>query len=128
MLVNQIVPMDVRDRICVHAKGNTPTYLLAEKGQGKTTETIRQAVFRKAAILSTEADVYRAHGMKHINEGKPGEITFIGLGDVLNLNFDIENKPPILHMCIDNGKKILEDLLSERFGINVSIDFMSLEV
>ena len=128
MLVNQIIPIDAKERICVHANGNTPTYLIAEQGQGKTTETIRQAVFRKATILSTEADFYRSCGMKHVSEGKAGEVTFLGLGDVFNLEFDIENRPKRIHFCIDNAKTILEELLSERFGIEAVIDFMSLEV
>lgn len=120
--------MEAKERICVHAKSNTPTYLLAEKGQGKTTETIRQAVFRKATILSTEADFYRSCGMKHVSEAKTGEVSFLGLGDVFNKEFKLNRKEHQIHVCIDNAKKIIEELLSERFGVEIVVDFMSIEV
>ena len=128
MLVNKIIPMEVKERVCVHAQNNTPTYLLAEKGQGKTTETIRQAVFRKATILSTEADFYRSCGMKHVSEAKQGEVSFLGLGDVFNEEFKLNTQEREIHVCIDNAKKIIEELLSERFGVDIVVDFMSIEV
>ena len=33
----------------------------------------------------------------------------------------------VVHICVDNGRTILEELLAERFGIPIKIDFMSLE-
>lgn len=130
MLVNKIVPIETRDRICVHCERkeneeDPVTYLIAEKGQGKSTETIRQAVFRRNIILSSEYDFYRSAGMKHAEEALEGEVSYMGLRDIFNENFKLSGKT--LELCVDNGKYILEELLSERFGVPVKIHFMSLE-
>ena len=130
MLVNKIVPVETRDRICVHCERkeneeDPVTYLIAEKGQGKSTETIRQAVFRRNTILSSEYDFYRSAGMKHAEEALEGEVSYMGLRDIFNENFKLSGKT--LELCVDNGKYILEELLSERFGVPVKIHFMSLE-
>lgn len=125
MLINQIVPLDIKDRLCIHAKDG-PTYLIAESRQGKTTETIRQAVFRQDTILSTEADFYKACGIKHANNKiNDLEVTYIGLKDVFDPDFHIGRRE--LHLCVDNAKQILEELLSDRFDAKVVIDFMALE-
>lgn len=131
MQINRIVPMDVKERICIHCNekgvsGDPITYLIAESHQGKSTETIRQAVFRRLPILSTEYDFYKTAGMKHISEAKPGEVCFMGVRDVMNLDERLPCEGP-LHICVDNGKEILEELLSARFNIPIKIDYMSLE-
>lgn len=131
MLVNQIIPMEMKDRICVHCDrtnehSDPMTYLIAGKGMGKTTETIRQAVFRRNTILSTEPDFYRSAGMKHANEAKDLEVSYISLHDVVNIDYNLTEKKT-LELCVDNGREILEELLSLRFGIPVKINFMSLE-
>lgn len=129
MLVNQIIPLDVRERVCVHCpKGDREdpvVYLIGEHGQGKTTETIRQAVFRRDTILSTEDDFYRSAGMKHASEAKETEVSYLGLKDIFNEDFKISGRR--LNLCVDNARTILEELLTERFGVPVVIDFMSLE-
>lgn len=132
MLINQIVPMDVKERICIHCNertqnGDPITYLIAENHQGKSTETIRQAVFRRLPILSTQYDFYRSAGMKHVSEAKPGEVCFMGVRDIMNLEEQLPYHDGTLHICVDNGKEVLEDLLSARFNIPIKIDFMSLE-
>lgn len=121
--------MEIKERICVHcdktAENEDPmTYLIAGKAQGKSTETIRQAVFRRNTILTTEYDFYRSAGMKHASEAAEGEVSYLGLRDIFanQLTF---NKP--LNLCVDNGRTILEELLTERFGVPVKINFMSLE-
>ena len=131
MLVNQIVPMEMKDRICVHCDRTSEhsdpmTYLIAGKGMGKTTETIRQAVFRRNTILSTEPDFYHSAGMKHANEAKGLEVSYISLHDIVNTDYNLAEKKT-LELCVDNGREILEELLSLRFGIPVKINFMSLE-
>ena len=130
MFVNKIVPIETRDRICVHCEKHSDeeepvTYLIAETGQGKSTETIRQAVFRRATILSSEYDFYRSAGMKHADEALEGEVSYMGLRDIFNKRFELSDKP--LKLCVDNGKYILEELLTERFGVPVKIEFMALE-
>ena len=92
MLVNQIIPMEVKERICVHCdktddNGNPTTYLIAGKQQGKSTETIRQAVFRRDIILSTEYDFFKSAGMKHACNAVPGEVCHLGLRDIFSENF-----------------------------------------
>ena len=131
MLVNQIIPVEMKDRICVHCDRTSEhsdpmTYLIAGKGQGKTTETIRQAVFRRNTILSTEPDFYHSAGMKHANEAKGLEVSYISLHDIVNDNYNLTNHKT-LELCVDNGREILEELLALRFGIPVKINFMSLE-
>ena len=126
MLINEIKPIPVEARLCVHCEDDNKTiYLIAGPQQGKTTEAVRQAVFRRATILSTESEHYRSCGMKHLTEAKPGEVSYIGLAGLLADDFTIPQKE--VHMCIDNAKTILEELLSERFKTKVIIDFMSLE-
>lgn len=135
MLVNKIVPVEIHDRICVHCDDTDEkdpiTYLIAEKGQGKTTETIRQAVFRRNIILSTEYEYYKTRGMKRVDEAAPGEICFMGLRDIFDENFQLTNvdgnEDQIVELCVDNGKTILEQLLSKRFNRKIKIKFMSLE-
>lgn len=131
MQINQIIPMDVKERICIHCNekgegGDPITYLIAEAHQGKSTETIRQAVFRRLPILSTEYDFYRSAGMKHVTEATPGEVCFMGVRDIMNPDERLPYSGS-LHICVDNAKEILEDLLSARFNIPIKIDFMSLE-
>ena len=130
LLINKIIPVETKDRICIHCdkkddEEDPVTYLIAEKGQGKTTETIRQAVFRRNTILSNEYDFYRSAGIKHADEAEEGEVSYMGLRDVFNNDFKLSGKS--LELCVDNGKFILEELLSERFGMPVTIHFMSLE-
>lgn len=136
MLVNQIIPLEIKERICVHCKEKDNTedpivYLIGEKGQGKSTETIRQAVFRRDVILSSEYDFYRAAGMKHASEASLGEVCHLGLRDLLrNERSEINHLKAAdgkVHICIDNGRTILEELLTSAFNIPIAIDFMSLE-
>lgn len=129
MLVNKIVPIETKERICVHCEMNDRddpvVYLIAEKQQGKSTETIRQAVFRRDTILSTEYDFYRSAGMKHANEAAETEVSYMGLRDIFNEDFKINGGR--LNLCVDNARTILEELLTDRFGVPVTIDFMALE-
>ena len=138
MLVNQIIPMEMKERICIHCdKDNSSpnldpvTYLIAAKGQGKSTETIRQAVFRRDIILSTEYEFFKSAGMKHACDANPGEVSHLGLRDIFNLDRGITHlKQPhsgAVHVCVDNARAMLEELLSARFSVPIKIDFMSLE-
>ena len=130
MLVNQIIPMEMKERICVHCDrkendtGDPMTYLIAGSRQGKTTETIRQAVFRRNTILSTEYDFYKSAGMKHASHANPGEVSYLGLRDIFTEGLKFDGP---LNLCVDNGRTILEELLTERFGVPVKINFMALE-
>lgn len=134
MLVNQIIPMEIKERICIHCdkkekEADPVTYLVAASGQGKTTETIRQAVFRRDAILSTEYDFFKSAGMKHVTEAKPGEVCYMGLRDIFNLETSLKRNEHsgAIHICVDNARTILEEVLTSRFGVPIKIDFMSLE-
>ena len=132
MLVNQITPIDIRERVCIHGhktqEGHEPVgYLVAERGQGKSTETLRQAAFRGDTILSTEYDFYRSLGLKHYNVAKDGELSYFGIRDLINKTLSPKGQEDI-HLCVDNAKAVLEFLLSEYLDTNVTIDFMSLEV
>lgn len=135
MLVNQIVPMEMKERICIHCDKTAPdedpmTYLIAGPRQGKSTETIRQAVFRRDVILSNEYDFYKSAGMKHASEAKPGEVSYIGLRDIFTKYQGLllqSTRSGAVHICVDNARTILEELLTDRFGVPIKIDFMSLE-
>ena len=63
--------------------------------------------------------------MKHANEAKETEVSYLGLKDIFNEDFKISGRR--LNLCVDNARTILEELLTERFGVHVVIDFMSLE-
>lgn len=127
--------MEMKERICIHCDRTSPdedpmTYLIAGPGQGKSTETIRQAVFRRDTILSTEYDFYKSAGMKHANEAKPGEVSYIGLRDIFTKYQGLllkSTRSGAVHLCVDNARTILEELLTDRFGVPIKIDFMSLE-
>lgn len=132
MFVNQIVPVEIKDRICIHCEkkeeeSDPTTYFIAEKGQGKTTETVHQAVFRRNSILSTEYDFFKSAGMSHITEAQEGEVAFFGLRDLFNPDFKKHFSGDSLNLCVDNGKAILEELLSGELGIPVNITFLALE-
>lgn len=128
MEVNKIVPIETRDRICIHCDDdNKTTYLVAEPKQGKTTETIRQAVFRRCHILSKEYDYFRSVGMKHASKTKNQEVGFLGIRDLLYKEHDYFKGQDKLKLCVDGAKGILEDLLAEKFGVPVEIQFMSIE-
>ena len=135
MHVNQIIPLELKERVCIHCakkEGDEDpmTYLIAEAQKGKTTETIRQAVFRRDVILSTEYDYYKAAGMKHVTEAKPTEICYMGVRDIIRpgqIDLLKNAKSGKVHLCVDNAKEILEELLSMRFEVPIKIDFMSLE-
>ena len=132
MLVNQITPIDIKERVCIHGsktqEEHEPVgYLIAERGQGKSTETLRQAAFRGDTILSTEYDFYRSLGLKHYNDAKEGELAYFGMRDLINKTI-AQNKQKEIHLCVDNAKTILEFLLSEYLDADVTIDFMALEV
>ena len=132
MLVNQITPIDIRERVCIHGhktqEGHEPVgYLVAERGQGKSTETLRQAAFRGDTILSTEYDFYRSLGLKHYNVAKDGELSYFGIQDLINKTLSSKGQKEV-HLCVDNAKTVLEFLLSEYLDANVTVDFMSLEV
>ena len=129
MEVNKIVPIETRDRICVHCDDDTKTtYLIAEPRQGKTTETVRQAIFRRCHILSKEYDYFKSLGMKHITETKDLEIGFMGIRDFLNPEQKnmFKNKDKV-KLCVDGAKGILEDLLSLYFEVPIEIEYMSIE-
>lgn len=125
----------MKERICIHCDRVTPdsdpmTYLIAGAKQGKSTETIRQAVFRRDIILSTEYEFYHSAGMNHASVAKPGQVSFLGLRDIFsdkNALEHLKSANGTIHICVDNGRTILEELLTERFGVPVKIDFMSLE-
>ena len=127
--------MEMKERICIHCDKTSPdedpmTYLIAGPRQGKSTETIRQAVFRRDTILSTEYDFYKSAGMKHANEAKPGEVSYIGLRDIFTKYQGLllkSTRSGAVHLCVDNARTILEELLTDRFGVPIKIDFMSLE-
>lgn len=120
----------MRERICVHCDrhdndtGDPMTYLIAGPQQGKSTETIRQAVFRRNTILSTEYDFYKSAGMKHASEAHPGEVSYLGLRDIFADELKLTEP---LNLCVDNARTVLEELLTERFNVPVKINFMSLE-
>ena len=103
MLVNQIVPVEMKERICVHCNKTSPeedpmTYLIAGPRQGKSTETIRQAVFRRDVILSTEYDFFKSAGMKHASQASPGEVCHLGLRDIFsNEHKKISQSPEMEH-------------------------------
>lgn len=127
--------MEMKERICIHcdkvSDEDPMTYLIAGKRQGKSTETIRQAVFRRDTILSTEYDFYKVAGMKHASVAKPGEVSYLGLRDIFSNEEGLmslkDRRSGAVHLCVDNGRTILEELLTERFGVPIKIDFMSLE-
>jgi hypothetical protein len=125
MLINQIVPLEMKDRICIHCQNGT-TYLIAEPEQGKTSETIRQAVFRRGTILSTEPEFYHSCGMKHFCVATPHEVSYMDISGIF-LDNEIKHERKELHLCVDNGKKILEQILSKYLNVPVIIDFMALE-
>ena len=129
MEVNKIVPIETRDRICVHCNDNLKTtYLIAKPRQGKTTETVRQAIFRRCHILSKEYDYFKSLGMKHISETEGLEIGFMGIRDFLNPEAkDMFKGKAKLKLCIDGAKGIMEDLISLYFEVPVEIQYMSIE-
>lgn len=67
--------------------------------------------------------------MKHVTEAKTGEVCYMGLRDIFNLETSLkrDTRSGAIHICVDNGRAILEEVLTARFGVPIKIDFMSLE-
>jgi hypothetical protein len=63
--------------------------------------------------------------MKHASEAGELEVSYIGLKDIFNEEFKLSGRS--LNLCVDNARTILEEMLTERFGVPVKIDFMALE-
>ena len=128
METNKIVPIESKNRICVHCDDEyKTTYLIAEPQQGKTSETVRQAVFRRNIILSEDYSYFKSLGMKHAKDTKDGEIGYMGIRDLLYKEHDYFADKPALHLSVDGAKGILEKVLSEMFKTKVIIEFMAIE-
>lgn len=129
MQINQIVPLEIKDRLCIHCDDKCrTTYLISEPQQGKTTETVRQAVFRRCYILSKEYEYFQSVGMKHVSEVKNNEIGFMGIRDLMiPENKDLFKDKEKIRLCVDGAKGIMEDLLSLFFEKPVEIQYMSIE-
>lgn len=128
MQVNKIVEVAIKDRVCIHCEDEArTTYLIAEPRQGKTTETVRQALFRRCHILSKEYDYFRSVGMKHASEAEGNEIGYLGIRDLLYSDKNYFEGKQKLKICVDGAKGVLEELLTDRFGVPVEIQYMSIE-
>jgi hypothetical protein len=58
------------------------------------------------------------------------EICYMGVRDIIRpgqIDLLKNAKSGKVHLCVDNAKEILEELLSMRFEVPIKIDFMSLE-
>ena len=65
--------------------------------------------------------------MKHVSETTGSEIGFLGIRDLLYSDKNYFEGKQKLNLCVDGAKGILEELLSERFGVPVEIQYMSIE-
>lgn len=121
-----------------YIQSDNATYYIAEQGIGKTVETIRQSISRDALIVAPWEQPFQKYGFaKFVDKGKqPYAVTYLSLSQIRQLENDKPNlrllsasydeKKP-LRVCVDEGRVMLEELLREKLGCPVKIDFMSLD-
>lgn len=117
-----------------YVQSETISYYIAEHGIGKTLETIRQAISRDDLIVAPWESPYKQYGFSEFEkEGKQKyKVTYMSLAQLRNIKTPIApegtytEKHP-LQISVDEGKVMLEELLRERLGVPVKINFMSLD-
>lgn len=131
MIINKSEPIDLKGRVFINTKNNSNlTYMIAEHGQGKSSETVRQAAVRQGVILSPTNQPYKNYGVMHGDDMKERlGVRYITLYDLFQGNqYELPEGPDgYVHICVDEGRLILEELLSQTLDMSVKIDFMTLD-
>lgn len=121
-----------------YIQSDEATYYIAEHGIGKTVETIRQAISRDALIVAPWEQPFQKYGFaKFADRGKqPYAVTYLSLSQIRQLENDkqtlrllsttYDEKKP-LRVCVDEGRMLLEELLREKLGFPIKVEFMSLD-
>lgn len=89
---------------------------------------MRQAAINGSIILGPNSLPYSNYGILHGDDNiDKMSIRYITLGDILK--GDSFNLPPhpdgCVHICVDEGRLILQELLSQALDCQVKIDFIA---
>lgn len=133
-MINKMIIEDVktqRQASQLYINGDNISYFVSEHGLGKTIETIRQSITRNEVIVAPWGDEYASFGFKKFSKGgkTDSKITYLTLPQMKDLTIQetyTEEHP--LRLCVDEGRILLEELLREKLGVPVQIDFMSLGI
>lgn len=84
---------------------------------------------KEATIISPTSIPFKNYGISH-GDDTQCPVRYITLWDIMQgqqFSFEVAEDEKV-HFCIDDGRKILEELISQAFdGIPVKIDFMTLD-
>lgn len=132
MLINKTQSISTKeDCIFVQSEHKSKlTYMIAERGKGKSSETMRQAAIKQGVVLSPTNLPYKNYGVIH-GDDMPEHtgVRYITLYDLFQGNqYDLPTGPDgYVHVCVDEGRLILEELLSQTLDMSIKIDFMTLD-
>lgn len=131
MIIESSRPKESDTQLYINA-GNL-SYFVSERGEGKTAETLRQAISRCNVIVCPYKEPYRTYGFQEFSKipHRDYKITYLDVAQMDEIDSSTledqytEDHP--LEICVDEGRLVLEELLREKLGVPVKINFMSLD-
>ena len=132
MLIQQSKPAEKDTQLYIN--GNNMSYFISEHGEGRTAETLRQAIYRGNVIVAPWEKPYEQYGFNRFcdNVAKQDyKITYLTLHQMEKISEEgleekySENHP--LEVCVDEGRILLQELLREKIGVPVKVNFMALD-
>lgn len=118
----------------LYINGNNISYFISEHGEGKTAETLRQAIYRGNVIVTPWEKPYEQYGFNRFCDNaikRDNKITYLTLHQMGEINEEgLEeryNELRPLEICVDEGRILLQELLREKIGVPVKVNFMALD-
>lgn len=131
MIIESSRPKECDTQLYINA--DNLSYFISERGEGKTAETLRQAISRCNVIVCPYEEPYKTYGFQEFCKvpHRDYKITYLDVAQMDRLNdptlgYHYTEKYP-LEICVDEGRLVLEELLREKLGVPVKINFMSLD-
>lgn len=132
MLIQQSKPVEKDTQLYIN--GNNISYYISEHGEGKTAETLRQAIYRGNVIVAPWEKPYKQYGFNRFCDNaikRNNKITYLTLHQMEEINREgLEEKYSEIHpleICVDEGRILLQELLREKIGVPVKVNFMALD-
>lgn len=131
MIIESSRPKECDTQLYINA--DNLSYFISERGEGKTAETLRQAISRCNVIVCPYEEPYKNYGFQEFCKvpHRDYKITYLDVAQMDRLNDptleDQYTEDYPLEICVDEGRLVLEELLREKLGVPVRINFMSLD-
>lgn len=127
MYYNEHTTKSVDDHI--YLKSDAIKYYIGNINSGKSGETLKQA-FLNQAVLIAKNNYFHLPKVKDITDRRAaylsvGEIVFdTPPDDALETLKGMDGK---VHVCVDNGRMFIQELLGLLLNTEVKVDFISLD-